>query len=82
MTGDTADSPLVTIATFISGPEADVARTALEAAGIEAFVRHDDCGGTRPSLWLGGIQLLVRRDAAAEAAAILRERAEPLEEPS
>ena len=27
----------------------------LEAAGIETFIRSDDCGGTCPHLWMGGV---------------------------
>ncbi len=80
MPENAADSPLATVATYVSGPEAEIARTALEAAGIEVVVRHDDCGGTRPSLWLGGIALVVRREDVEEATAILRERARTLEE--
>ncbi len=65
------ESPLVVVGTYLSGPEADLARSALEAAGIDSVIRRDDCGGTRPSLWMGGIALLVSREDAEEAAAIL-----------
>ncbi len=72
MTNDSSsDSPLVVVATFVSAIEAEVARSALDAAGIDALIRRDDCGGERPSLWLGGVALLVARDDAAEAADIL-----------
>jgi glutathione peroxidase len=51
---------LVPVRTFVNGIEAEVARSVLEAAGIRALVERDDCGGTRPSLWLTGIAVLVR----------------------
>ena len=57
--GMTADDLLV-IATFINNIDAELARGALEAAGIESLIRADDCGGTRPHMWMGGIELLVR----------------------
>jgi glutathione peroxidase len=58
---------LIPVRTYVNAMEAEVARSALEAAGIHAVVRRDDCGGVRPSLWLTGVDLLVRpfdRDAA------------------
>lgn len=62
---------LITVATYINHPEADVARSALEAAGIDVLVQSDDCGGLRPHLWLGGIQLLVRAEDADRAREVL-----------
>src|SRR6185503_7818195 len=62
---------LTPVRTYVNGVEADLARTALEAAGIHAVVRRDDCGGVRPSLWLLGIQLLVRPEDVAAADAVL-----------
>ena len=35
------------------------------------MIRSDDCGGTRPHLWLGGVELLVREEDAAEADEVL-----------
>jgi hypothetical protein len=64
-----SDSELVVVRTFLSRIEADLAKSALEAAGIDALVQADDAGGTRPGLWMGGIAILVRaddRDAALE----------------
>jgi hypothetical protein len=74
------DSALVAIRTYVNHFEADVAKTALDAAGIESMIRSDDCGGTRPHLWLGGVQLLVRPEDAGEAASILDTVAEPVPE--
>jgi glutathione peroxidase len=62
---------LIPVRTFVNGIEADIARSALEAAGIHAVIRRDDCGGVRPSLWMAGIQLLVRREDAAVADSVL-----------
>lgn len=62
---------LLVVATFIKSIDAELARGALEAAGIESLVRADDCGGTRPHLWLGGIELLVRDEDADRAREIL-----------
>jgi hypothetical protein len=59
---------LIPIRTFISESEAEVAKGALTAFGIECFLSHDDCGGQRPHLTLtGGIRLLIRPDDAAQA---------------
>ena len=43
------ESELVPVKTFLSRIEADLAKSALEAAGISALVRADDAGGARPS---------------------------------
>jgi hypothetical protein len=39
-----SDSELVVVRTFLSRIEADLAKSALEAAGIEALVQADDAG--------------------------------------
>jgi hypothetical protein len=57
---------LQVIRTFIN-VDAELARTALEATGIESMNRADDCGGTRPHLWMGGVELLVREEDVARA---------------
>jgi hypothetical protein len=71
------DSALVAIRTYVNHFEADVAKSALDAAGIESMIRSDDCGGTRPHLWLGGVALLVRPEDAGEAATLLDTVAQP-----
>ena len=54
---------LVTIRTFGSRAEADLARSFLEAFGIECVVAADDCGGQRPALLMGrGVRLLGRSE--------------------
>jgi len=62
---------LVAVRTFVSAVEAEIARTALEAAGIRALLRRDDCGGVRPSMWLAGVGLLVHASDLAAADTVL-----------
>ncbi len=63
---------LVTIRTFISEFEAIVAKSALEAAGIDCMTSADDCAGMRPSLSMAnGIKLIVRSDDVDRAEEIL-----------
>lgn len=67
------DEKLVVVGTFLNKIEAEVAVGALEAANIESMVAADDAGGTRPSLWMSGVQLLVRADDAERARGILEQ---------
>jgi len=63
---------LVVVRTFSNKFEADVAKTALDAAKIDCFIRADDAGGTRPGMWMGnGVELLVRAEDADWADEIL-----------
>lgn len=62
---------LVPVGTFLNHIEADLAKSALEAAGIESMIVSDDCGGVRPHLWMGGVQVLVRDEDAQRAIEIL-----------
>ena len=72
------DADLVVVHTFGDRIEADLALSALEAAGIEAMVRGDDAGGVQPGLWKGeGVQILVRAEDAEQAAEILELPAGP-----
>jgi hypothetical protein len=57
--------------TYLNHFDAELARMALEAAGIECFVRSDDCGGMRPHLWMSGIELLVHTDDQRRAEEVL-----------
>ena len=67
-----ADSDLVVVRTFSDRIEADLAQSALEAAGIESMIRGDDAGGLQPGLWVGtGVDLLVREEDAGTAREIL-----------
>ena len=66
------DSDLVTVRTFNDRIEAELAQSALEAAGIESMVSGDDAGGVQPGLWTGeGVALLVRAEDATSAREIL-----------
>jgi hypothetical protein len=73
---------LVVVHTFSSRPEADIAISALDAAGIEAMVRADTGGEMyRTIAWAGlGFQLLVRPEDADQARAILDMPARPVPE--
>ena len=67
-----AEDDLVAVRTFLNHIEADLAKGALEAAGIESAISADDAGGTRPHLWVGaGVRLLVRREDVERAVEIL-----------
>lgn len=64
---------LVVVGTFMSRPEADVAKSALDAAQIECMVFGDDAGGVQPGLWEGrGVAVVVNRDDEEAAREILR----------
>ena len=66
------DSELVVVRTFGDRIEADLAHSALEAAGIASMVSGDDAGGVQPGLWTGeGVALLVREEDATIAREIL-----------
>ena len=63
---------LVVLTTFANRIQADLARSALDARGIESRVHADDAGGEQPGLWLGeGVQLLVRAGDAELAKQVL-----------
>ena len=62
---------MMVIRTFLNNVDAELAKSALEAAEINAVIRADDCGGVRPHLWMGGVALLVEDEDAAEAANVL-----------
>jgi hypothetical protein len=52
---------LAVVHTFATRTEADLAKSALDAAGIEGLVRSDDVAGLRPHMtFVNGAQLLVR----------------------
>jgi hypothetical protein len=59
---------LVVVRTFLNKIDADIAQSALEAAGIESIVSADDIGGLRRCPWMSGVRLLVRTEDAEQAA--------------
>jgi hypothetical protein len=64
---------LVTIRSFDSEVEAELAKTKLESEGIESFLSRDDCGGLRPAMtFTNGVKLIVRADRATRAEEILK----------
>lgn len=65
------DETFDVVASFLTRIDADLARTALEAAGIEATVSADDAAGMRPHLWMGGVRLLVNTADLDRARAVL-----------
>ena len=63
---------LVVIQRFATKFDAEIAKSALEAANIDAMVRADDAGGVQPGMWAAnGVDLLVRAEDAERAAEIL-----------
>jgi len=70
----------VEIAIFTTEIEARADEARLQAAGIEAFVDSDDCGGMRPELaYSNGVRLYVPvadRQRASELLAAARKEAE------
>jgi len=77
-----SETDLVIVHTFGNRQEADVAVSALDAAGIDSTVQADTGGGMyRAIAWAGvGFQLLVRRDDAETARTILEEPTRPMSE--
>jgi Putative prokaryotic signal transducing protein len=67
------NSDLVVVKAFATQSEAEIAKTALESAGIVAMIKADTVGGMRPHIgWsTGGFQLLVREEDLAESKTIL-----------
>jgi hypothetical protein len=51
---------LVTISTFPSMADAQIAKGVLDEAGIESMIRTDDAGGMYPAI--GGAELVVRSE--------------------
>jgi hypothetical protein len=67
------DAKLVVVQSYGSRLEADLAKGALEDAGIEAMVQADTAGGMREHLaWSGaGFKILVREEDATVAREVL-----------
>jgi Putative prokaryotic signal transducing protein len=71
---------LVVVQTFNTRPEADLAKSALEAAEIDSMVVSDDAGGLQPGLWEGrGVAVVVNRADESAARDVLTSIAEPSE---
>lgn len=66
-------SKLTVVDRFASQAEADLAKSALESAGIDSMIQADRAGGMRDHLaWSGlGFKVLVREEDATEARELL-----------
>jgi len=66
----------VPVASFTNVTEAELAKTTLEAAGIEAFLKYEDTGGMIPGLqFTEGVELLVDPSNLEEAKTLLSQPA-------
>ena len=65
---------MISVGAFPTRSDAELAQTALAAAGIPSEVSADDAGGAYPFDLTGGARLLVDEADAEEAAAILGDR--------
>jgi len=74
------DSKLVVVHSFGNRQEAEMAKSALDAAEIDSFVRSDDGGGMERGLWAGnGVQVIVRAEDVEVAREVLELPATPTE---
>ena len=62
---------LVVVGTFLNMIDAELAKSALESADIDALIQADDAGGMRPHLQVHGVRLLVRAEDADRATDLL-----------
>jgi hypothetical protein len=65
---------MVQVGAYSTRSDAELAQTALTAAGIPSVVAADDAGGAYPFDLTGGVRLLVDDGDAEDAAALLSER--------
>lgn len=67
-----AADDIITLRTFAIDLHAEMARSMLDSHGIRAALSRDNCGGLEPQLTIaGGTRLMVSRDDAPEALALL-----------
>jgi Putative prokaryotic signal transducing protein len=73
-------NPFVTVATYSDLAAAHLARTCLEAAGLDSYVAEEDIAlmTQLDHSAVGGVKLKVRASDRDEALEILRTRARPL----
>jgi hypothetical protein len=65
---------MVVVGTYPTRTEAELAQSALAAAGIPSEIAADDAGGAYPFDLTGGARLLVEESDAADARAVLDDR--------
>jgi hypothetical protein len=64
---------LVVVQTFRDRFAARIAKTALDAAGIDSLIRSDDEGGLQPGMaFINGVELVVRAEDVARAGEVLK----------
>jgi len=64
-------SDLIVVRTFENVVDAELAKSALEAAGVDSFIQSDDAGGMRPHLGMNQVRLIVRSDDEEKARRIV-----------
>ena len=75
-----SDTELVVVHTYDNRQEAEMAKSALDAAEIDCFVKSDDAGGMETGLWRGnGVKVVVRVEDAQAAREVLELPATPAE---
>jgi hypothetical protein len=67
-------SPMIAVGSYPTRGDAELAQTALAAAGIPSVLAADDAGGAYPFDLTGAARLLVDEADAEDAAAILADR--------
>jgi len=65
-------SELVSISTFRSTADAQIAQGILDEVGVQSMIRSDNAGGMYPAM--SGAELLVKAEDARKAAAALTRR--------
>ena len=75
------ETNLVIVGSFDNEPEVEIAKSALEAAGIDAMIQADTAGRMRPHIaWSGsGFKILVREEDATVARELLETPVEDLD---
>ncbi len=68
---------MVQVGSYPTRSDAELAQSALAAAGITSLVVSDDAGGAYPFDLTGGARLLVEEADADDAAAILADGSDP-----
>jgi hypothetical protein len=71
---------LVVARTFPNIFEANIALSALQAAGIDAMIRRDDCEGLYPQLAVDGAAIIVRSEDLERATDVLTKEPGPAKE--
>jgi hypothetical protein len=66
---------LVSVSTFPSRSDAQIAKGVLDETGIESMIRSDNVGGMYPAL--GGTELLVKAEDLEKATEALHRRRRP-----